>query len=130
MDDMGFWQHLVSDLSGRGQIRLFLQPAMAIFLGIRIGLSDAKSGASPFVRNLVDSKDERWRLLGESIRYAWMPLTFAFVVDCILQYLTLGRIRLLAAVIVGFLLVYLPFTAARGFSNRIYRRRHHLPRRA
>lgn len=130
MDDMGFWEHLVRDLSGKGQIRLILQPAMAIFLGIRIGLSDARSGASPFVRHLVESKDERWRLVGQSIRYAWLPLTIAFVVDCILQYLTLGRIRPLAAVVVGILLVYFPFTAARGFSNRIYRRLHRSMRRA
>lgn len=124
MDDTVFWQDIVRDLSGRGQIRLVLQPALAIVLGIRIGLSDARSGASPFVRNLVESKDERWRLFGQSLRFAWMPLTFAFVVDCVLQFLTLGRIRPLGAVVVGFLLVYLPFTIARGLSNQVHRRRH------
>ncbi len=124
MDDIGFWDGIVRDLTGKGQFRLFLQPLMAILLGVRFGLSDAKNGASPFVRRMVESKDERWRLLGRSIRYVWMPLSLALVMDGVLQYVTLGRIRVLAALLVGILLVWLPFAIARGLSNRIWRRSH------
>ena len=38
MEDIGFWDTLVRDLtSGKGQFRLLVQPTMALILGIRTG---------------------------------------------------------------------------------------------
>jgi hypothetical protein len=122
MDDIGFWEGITRELSGKGQFRVFLQPILAILLGTRFGISDAKRGASPFVRRLLLSKSERWRLLGRSIRDVWMPLSLALVMDGTFQYLTLGRVRVSGAIVVGILLVWLPFASARGISNRIWRR--------
>lgn len=128
MDDIGFWEGIVRDLGGRGQLRLFFQPTMAILLGIRIGVADARKEASPFFRRLITSRRKRWRLIGQSFRYAWIPLTVALVLDGVLQYLAFGRIRVTAAVVVGTLLVWLPFTITRGLTNRIWTRTH--PREA
>jgi hypothetical protein len=122
--DAGFWESIGQDLSGKGQLRLFVQPIMAILLGARLGVTDAKGGTSPFMRRLIESRYERWKLFGNSIRYVWMPLLLALAMDCVFQHLTLGRIRPLAAVVVGALLVWLPFTIARGMANRIWRRTH------
>jgi hypothetical protein len=124
VDEIGFWGSVWRDLSGEGRLRLIVQPAVAIALGIRLGVRDAKGGAAPFVRRLIASNHQRWRILGHSIRYAWMPLLLALAMDCVLQRLTLGRIRPLAAVVVGVLLVWLPFAIARGAANRIWRRTH------
>ncbi len=121
MDELGFWESIARDLSGKGQVRLIVQPIMAILLGARLGVTDAKGGASPFLRHLIGSRHQRWRILGNSIRYLWMPLLLALVVDCVLQRLTLGRIRPLAAVVVGVILVWLPFAIARGTANRVWR---------
>src|SRR3954467_2311955 len=109
MHDVGFWEHLARDLSGKGQFRLVLQPAMAILLGIRLGLADAKQGKGPFGFRLFTERHGRWELFKESLSDAIMPLGFALVMDSILQYLTLHHIRLLTAFIVGGLLVWLPF---------------------
>jgi hypothetical protein len=54
---------------------------------------------------------------------AAIPLAIALIVDGILQYLTLGRVRPLAALVVGGLLVWLPFAVARALSNRVQTRR-------
>jgi hypothetical protein len=124
VDDTGFWASIARDLSGKGQLRLILQPIMAVLLGVRLGLADAKGGASPFMRRLIESRHQRWKIFGNSIRYVWMPLLLALVMDCVFQRLTLGRIRPLAAVVVGVLLVWLPFTIARGTTNRIWGRMH------
>lgn len=120
----GFWQDLARDLSGKGQFRLILQPAMAIVLGIRLGVADAKEGRRPFGWRLFTEHHQRWALFKESLSDAVLPLCLAFVMDSILQYLTRGYIRVVAALIVGGLLVWLPFIAARGFTNRFWRRTH------
>lgn len=124
MADMGFWEGIVHDLSGKGQFRLFLQPAMALFLGLRLGIADAKEGKAPFLFRLFSTRHQRWELFKESLSDAAMPLILALVMDGILQYLTLNRIRLLQAIVVGTLLVWLPFTSTRGLTNRIWRRTH------
>jgi hypothetical protein len=124
LDDIGFWEGIARDLSGKGQFRLFLQPVMAILLAVRVGLWDAKRGVRPFGVRLLESRRQRWRLLVRSVRHAWMPLSLALVMDGFFQYVTLGRIRILAAVVVGILLVWVPFTVARGVTNRIWNSAH------
>ena len=46
----------------------------------------------------------------------------AFVLDVVLQKLTLGRVRPLVAIIVAAILVWIPFLLVRGITNRIFRR--------
>lgn len=125
MEDIGFWEGISRDLlGGAGRFRLILQPLMAVVLGVRVGLADARAGRRPFLARLVRGAERRWRLIVRSVRYAWMPGVLALVMDGIFQYLTLGRVRPLAAVVVGTLLVWLPFTMARGMTNRFWRQTH------
>jgi len=119
---LGFWEDIARDLSGRGQFRLFLQPAMALFLGVRLGIADARAGKAPFGFRLCTERHGRWALLRESMSDAVLPLTVALVVDAILQRLTLGYVRPVAALVVGAVLVWFPFVAARGLGNRAWRR--------
>src|SRR5690349_15098788 len=104
MSDMGFWGGIWHELTTAGRFRLILQPTLAIVLGIRIGLADARAGHQPFLARLVRGAHERWSLLRESIVHAAKPLTLALLMDCIFQYLVLGRVRILAALVVGVLL--------------------------
>jgi hypothetical protein len=48
------------------------------------------------------------------------------IVDGILQRLTLGYIRPVAALVVGALLAWVPFVVARALANRAWRRRQRL----
>ncbi len=129
MADVSFFEGIGRDLTGRGmfggrfQIRLILQPVLAFLLGVRFGLRDAKAGKRAFLMSLVDAHD-RWPILKQGLRDAIVPLCVAFVIDGILQRLINGHVRPMAAVVVGALLVFLPFVIGRGLSNRIWTHGH------
>jgi len=126
MPNPGFWESLSRDLSGHGifggrfQFRLVLQPLAAIILGIRVGIRDAKQGELPFFQALFRGTGQRSHLLLKAARDAILPLIVAFTMDSILQHMINGRVRPLAAVIVGGLLVFLPFVIVRAVTNRIW----------
>jgi hypothetical protein len=124
MRDINFWEGLVRDLSGKGQFRLILQPTMALLLGLRLGIADAKEGKAPFLFRLFTTRHGRWGLFKQSLSDAALPLILALVMDGILQYLTLNHFRPVQAVVVGTVLVWLPFVMTRGLTNRIWRRTH------
>ncbi len=44
--DVGFFETIARDLSGKGQFRLILQPLAALILGVRFGIADANAGKS------------------------------------------------------------------------------------
>lgn len=131
MADLGFLDSIGRDLSGRGmfggkfQIRLILQPLLAMLLGLRLGIKDAKLGKAPFFLALRDAKGGRGKLLGQAAREAIIPLAVALLIDSILQHMINGRVRPLAALVVGGLLVFLPFLIVRALSNRIWTHNHH-----
>jgi hypothetical protein len=127
---MTFFEAIGADLGGRGifggsfQLRLILQPLLAMLLGLRFGIRDAKQGRAPILKAVGEGRGGRGHLLARAARDAIVPLIVALVLDCILQQMINGRIRPLAAVIVGSLLVFLPFLIVRAVANRIWRHRH------
>jgi hypothetical protein len=115
-----FFLHIARDLtSGKGQLRLILQPTMGLIFGISMGLADAKNGELPLAVRLRRHTGSRLALARELFKRVTWPLAIAFVLDCVLQFITLHRVRPVAAVVVALLLVAVPFGIARGFSNRI-----------
>jgi hypothetical protein len=62
MPSPGFFESIGRDLSGPGmfggkvQIRLILQPLIAIILGLRFGVRDAKAGKQPFFQALAHGR--------------------------------------------------------------------------
>ena len=125
--DLSFWQGIMETARGRGQLRLILQPIMAIVLGVRLGIADAKAGDDPFVLRLFITGQRRAQIAKDALMDVIVPFALAVVIDGVLQYLALGRVRPLAAVVVGAVLIWVPFSIARAFTNRIYRRSHHPP---
>ncbi|HVX93387.1 MAG TPA: hypothetical protein VHK47_00650 [Polyangia bacterium] len=128
----GFFDSIARDLSGPGifggkfQIRLFLQPIVAIALGLRSGIADAKAGRRPFIKELVLAEEHgaRRKMLKEAVRDALVPLIIALLLDAILQHMINGRVRPLAALVVGGLLVFLPFLIMRALANRAWTHGH------
>jgi hypothetical protein len=121
---------MARDLTGHGmfggsfQFRLILQPLAAIILGIRFGIRDAKQGELPFFEALVREKGERGNLLAKAARDAVIPLVLAFFVDSILQRMINHHFHPLESVVVGGLLVFLPFLIVRALANRIWTHGH------
>ena len=96
-----------------------------MLLGLRFGIRDAKHGRVPIIKEIAETKGGRGSVLAHAARDAIAPLVVALVLDCILQHMINGRIRPLAALIVGSLLVFLPFLIVRALSNRLWTHRHH-----
>ena len=120
----GFWHDIVETARGRGQLRLILQPTVAIILGLRLGIADAKAGAQPFLMRLFVTGRHRAQLAKGALMDVIVPYSIAVVLDGVLQYLTHGHVRPLAALIVGLLLIFIPFAISRSLTNRIYSHRH------
>jgi hypothetical protein len=123
--DPGFWQGIIEVASGRGQLRLILQPLIAMIVGIRVGITDAKLHRDPFIERLaLSDRKSRRTLAKQAARSVLLPFCLAVVFDGILQYLMLGYVRPMAALIMGVLLIWIPFALARSITNRIWRLRH------
>jgi hypothetical protein len=119
---VGFFETVTRDLCGKGQFRLILQPLAAVIVGVRLGIADADAGMPPFLHRLATHPHQRWTIFNESLADAVFPLMVALVMDGLLQHITFGRIRPLAALLVGTLLVWLPFVCTRALTHRIWRR--------
>jgi hypothetical protein len=121
-DQVGFWEGIMEVTSGRGQLRLVLQPLMAIILGVRLGIADAKEGKDPFLMRLFRTSKHKAQVAKEAASDVIVPFTVAIVIDGLLQYVALGYVRPAAAIVVGAVLIWLPFSISRALTNRIYRR--------
>ncbi len=111
--------NVVARLTGPMSFRFILQPAVAVFLGIRDGLADAKAGTPPFVADLILNPKNRRRSLKAAFGRLLTPILVATVLDAIAQYLIFKHVRLVGALLVGAFIMGLPYAAARGISNRV-----------
>ena len=114
-----FLDDLLARLTGPMHFRLILQPLMAIALGIRDGRKDARAGRPPFVMDLLLQPENRGRNLKEALKALAKPLVFAIVLDGVVQYLMFGAVYPGTAVFVGVVIMGLPYSLARGVTNRI-----------
>jgi hypothetical protein len=85
-------------------------PAIALVLGVRQGLYDARAGSPPFA--------VRGRLLSAVV----VPLLAAVTLVSVFRYLTMHRVRPISALIVGGLMVWFPFVLVRALTNHIVTR--------
>ena len=86
MAHVGLFEGVWRDLTGRGmfggkfQIRLIAQPLIALMLGIRFGIRDAKQDKRPFLISMAEAKKGgRWPILKQGLRDAIIPLCVAFM---------------------------------------------------
>src|SRR4030095_16089228 len=118
------WHDLGSRFGGPMSFRLLLQPAMAIIFAIRDGMKDARAGKPYYFWSLFSDPAHR----GERLQEAWKAVArvfiFAIVMDAIYQYIVLRWFYPGEALIVAFLLAFLPYLFLRGLVNRIARPRY------
>lgn len=119
------WHNLIREPSGPLNFRFLLQPAVAIYLGIRSGLKDSRDGKPPFLWGvLVDRAHARWP---ELLRDAWQSISRLFLVaialDCVYQIIVFHWIYPVEALVISTLLAILPYAFVRGPINRLVSRR-------
>lgn len=117
-----FFGDMLVRLHGLGRLRFVLQPTVAILLGIRDGRKDALAGATPFLWGVIFHKELRPRLMKHMLTSVRNIVAIAILLDLISQYLIFHLVRPGAALVLGPVLIALPYSCARALSNRIARR--------
>jgi len=101
--------------------RLILQPSMAIFFVTRDGLKDVRAGRPAYFWALFTEPAHRHELLQEGWKAVGRVFIFALLMDAISQFIVLRWFYPEEALIVAFILAFLPYLAMRGPVNRIAR---------
>ncbi len=113
------WDGLAARITGPMSFRFTVQPLVAIVLGIRDGIKDAKVGNPPFFLDLVFSPRDRKRNIIDASKSIGITIIIGIVIDAIVQYLLFKQVRLVPAILVGTLVIAVPYSLARGLTNRI-----------
>jgi hypothetical protein len=117
-----FWEDLVGRIGGTMSFRLILQPAVAIFFAIRDGFKDARNGRPPYFWTISTDPAQRSELLHEGWKAVAKVFVMAVVIDVVYQYIVLRWFYPGEALIVAFILAFVPYLLIRGPVNRIARR--------
>jgi hypothetical protein len=117
-----FFVDLFARLSGPGRMRFVLQPTVAIILGARGGVKDARAGLPPFIRAVILHGDHRLRLLRNMFASIRDLVALAILADVVSQYLIFREIHPGAALLLGPVLITIPYALSRTLTNRIVRR--------
>jgi hypothetical protein len=118
-----FWPDLVARLHGPGRLRFIFQPTVAIILGARDGVKDSRAGNPPFLWGLVFHPADRPGLLRGALASVRNLVAIAILLDVISQFLIFRMVHPGAALVLGPVLIGLPYAASRALTNRISGRR-------
>ncbi len=118
-----FFADLPKRLTGPGRFRFVLQPVVAILLGSRDGLLDARAGRPPYLYNRLFNRGQRRELLRSSLDAVVNLLLMGILLDAIAQWLILGASYPGAALVIGPVLITIPYALARALANRVARLR-------
>jgi hypothetical protein len=117
-----FLEDIPKRLTGPGRFRFLLQPAIAAALGLAAGRSDARAGKPPFLSALLFHSGKRRELLRSSVQSIAHVLLMGILLDAICQWLILGVSYPGAALVVGPVLIAVPYATARTLANGARRR--------
>jgi hypothetical protein len=116
-----FFQDILARLSGPGRLRFIVQPTVAILLGMRSGMKDVHRDVPPFLQAFIFHRKHR----REALRSAFVSIrdlvAIAILLDVISQFLIFREVRPGAALLVGPVLITMPYVLAREFTNRVAR---------
>jgi hypothetical protein len=115
------WAHFVARLDGPLHFRFVVQPLVAMILGARAGLRDARAGEPPFLWAIVRCAERRGERVKDALRGIASVLLVAAVLDAAYQVMVHGGIFLLELVFTVAVLALVPYVLARGPMSRLAR---------
>ena len=118
-----FVEELPRRFAGPGRFRFILQPVVAILLGWRSGLKDARAGRPPYLSGVLMDVEHRRELLHSAWTAVRDLIAVAIVLDAVAQLLIYRQVHPGAALAIGPVLICLPYALSRAASNRAARRR-------
>jgi hypothetical protein len=117
-----FMEELPQRFSGPGRFRFVLQPLIAILIGCRGGLKDARAGRPAYIYGLLAGGGERRR---ELIRCGWTSIRdlvcMGIILDAAAQFLIYRQVHPGAALLMGPMMIGVPYALARALTNRAAR---------
>jgi hypothetical protein len=113
---------LLARPSGPFAFRFLLQPVMAIIAGVKDGLTDARTGRSPYLWTVLAGAGERTALLHEGLHATGRIILLGLIMDAAYQIVALRKFYPGEAVIVALLLAFVPYALTRGPVARLARR--------
>jgi hypothetical protein len=113
-----FLLDLPKRLFGPGRFRFLIQPAVAAALGVAAGRKDARAGRAPYLHALLLGIGDRGLLARSALRDVASLLLMGILLDAVSQWLILGSSYPGAALVVGPVLIALPYGLARALANR------------
>jgi len=117
-----FLEELPQRFTGPGRFRFLLQPLVAIVLGIRGGLRDAKAGNPPYLFRLFLGTGHRKEWLRSGVAAIGSLLAVGIILDLIFQLVLYHSVHPGPALVVGPVLICLPYTLSRALTTRLARR--------
>jgi hypothetical protein len=118
-----FFEDMLARLSGPGRLRFIMQPMVAILLGARDGVKDARAGSPAFLWGLAFQGQHRRKMLRSAFTSVSDLVAIAILLDLISQFLIFREIHPAAALLLGPVLIGMPYAVSRGLGNRILRKR-------
>lgn len=114
-----FFEDLWARFSGPGRLRFLLQPSAAVLLGMRDGKRDSQRKSPPFLLGLLFRRTHRRDLFRSAITSVRDLVAIAIILDVISQILIFREIHPGAALLLGPILISLPYSVTRAWTNRI-----------
>jgi hypothetical protein len=114
-----FLEDLPRRLTGPGRLRFIVQPLVATLLGMRAGRADARARRPPYLVAVLAHPVHRRDVLGESVRDLANIVMLGILLDAVSQWFIIGVVHPGAALLVGPVLIALPYAFARGLGNRL-----------
>jgi hypothetical protein len=116
-----FLEELPARFTGPGRLRFILQPTIAILLGVRGGLADARAGHPPYLFGLLFASGRRRDLLRRGMAAIRNLLAAGIILDLVFQLVLYRSVHPGAALVVGPVLICAPYALSRALSNRLAR---------
>ena len=116
------WENLVGRPGGPMSFRFIMQPAVALFLAIRAGLKDARSGQAPFLWAVFSNPAHRRELLRQGWKDVGTVFIVALVLDAVYQVIVHSGIYTLELLLAATILALVPYVLLRGLVTRLARR--------
>ncbi len=117
-----FLEDIPKRLTGPGRFRFLLQPAAAVLLGIRAGTIDARAGHPPFILAFLFDSPHRSSLFKHAFSQLSVLLAMSILLDLIAQFLILREVYPVPALMLGPVLIAIPYAIARSLTGQLRRR--------
>lgn len=114
-----FLENIPRRLSGPGRFRFFLQPLIAVILGIRSGRSDLREGKPPYLYGVLFHPGLRGDLLRSALATVINLVLMGILMDAVFQWVIFGVSHPGAALVLGPVLILVPYSISRALTNRI-----------